>query len=312
MRRNLIRHISVGTALAVVAAAAAGAAFAASKAGHDRFTVRGGLPGLNGARDGGFGAFGGPGFGGRLPGRGPGFGGPGFGFVGPVFDLPERGFGGPGGGILAADLLTPAAAFLNITVTDLAADLKGGKTLAQEATAKGKKPADLIDAIVAAEKKVLDADVAAGWITSDQASSVLSGLTKQITGLVNDGPPVPATEHAGLLDTAATYLGLSVSDLQSKLKAGKTLADVTATVSGKTVEGLVAALEGPAKKELDVAVTAGKITQAQETTILSNITSRLTDLVNGKAGDKEAASVKGALLKLASLKGFSVKASTAG
>ena len=156
MRRNLIRQTSVGTALAVIAAAAAGAAFAAPKAGHDRFTVRGGLPGVNGVRNGGFGAFGGPGVFGRFPGGGPGFGGPGFGLGGPDFGGPGRGFDAPGGGILAADILTPAAAFLNIPATDLAADLKGGKTLAQEATAKGKKPADLIDAIVAAEKKILD------------------------------------------------------------------------------------------------------------------------------------------------------------
>jgi hypothetical protein len=52
------------------------------------------------------------------------------------------------------------------------------------------------------------------------------------------------------------------------------------------------------------------LTQAQETTILSNMTSRLTDLVNGKIGDKEAASVKQGLLKLAALKSFGLKAST--
>ena len=50
--------------------------------------------------------------------------------------------GGPGGGgILAFDALTPAAAFLNISVSTLTTDLAGGKTLAQEATAKGKTAA---------------------------------------------------------------------------------------------------------------------------------------------------------------------------
>ena len=57
-------------------------------------------------------------------------------------------------------------------------------------------------------------------------------------------------------------------------------------------------------------MTASKITQAQETTILSNMTARLTDLVNGKAGDQEANTVKKSLRKLAALKSFGLKAST--
>src|SRR5256885_17061802 len=113
MGRTFIRHVSLGTVVVVLAAAAATSAFAAS-------TARGHHCGPRG-----FGIMGGPGFG------GPGFGGPGFG--GP-------GFGGPrgGGGILAADVLTPAADYLGVPLSTLQSDLKGGKTLAQEATAKSK------------------------------------------------------------------------------------------------------------------------------------------------------------------------------
>jgi len=309
MRRTLIRQISVGTAVALVTAAAAGAAFAAARDGHGRFGPRGSV---NAFRAGGFGQPGGLfGFG-RLAGGGglggPGFGGPRF---GPGFDGP--GFGGPGGpgggGILAADILGPAATFLKISPSTLATDLKKGNTLAQEATANGKTASDLISAIVAAEKTILDTDVTAGWITSDQETSILGGLTKQITSLVNDGPPVPGTRPAGLLDTAATYFGKSVSELPTALKSGKTLAEIT-TTAGKTVDGLVAALEAPAKTNLDAAVTAGKITQAQETAILSNMTTHLTDLVNGKAGEHEANTVRKNLRKFASLRAFGLKAST--
>src|SRR6476659_9890213 len=70
---------------------------------------------------------------------------------------PGFGHHGGGGGILAADVLTPAADYLGVSLSTLQSDLKGGKTLAQEATAKGKTSSGLIDAIVAAEKKVLDA-----------------------------------------------------------------------------------------------------------------------------------------------------------
>jgi len=259
MSRTLIRRLSVGTAVVAVAAAAATSAFAASSNRGGHFGPRAGF---------------GPGFGfGIRGGFGPGFGGPGF-FGGG----PGGPHGGPGG-LLAADVLTPAASYLGVSASDLASDLKSGKTLAQEATAKGKTASGLIDAIVAAEKKVLDADNAAGWLTDAQETNVLSNLKDAITDLVNNGPPVPAGPRNGLLQTAATYLGISVSDLQADLKSGKTLAQ-EATAKGKTADGLVQALLAPLKTELDKRVTSGDITTAQETVILNRETTRLTDLVN--------------------------------
>ena len=159
--------------------------------------------------------------------------------------------GRTGGGILASDVLTPAAAFLGISVSTLASDLAGGKTLAQEATAKGKTASDLITAIVAAEKTNLDNEKAAGWITADQETNLVSSLTAEVTALVNNGPPVPPSGDKGAggpLQTAATFLGLSVSDLQTALKGGKTLAD-EATAQGKNVNDLITALEAPGKEE---------------------------------------------------------------
>jgi hypothetical protein len=250
MRRTFIRHVSLGTVVVALAAAAATSAFAASTARGHQFGPRG------------FGIMGGPGFG------GPGFGGPGFG--GPR---------GGGGGILAADVLTPAADYLGVSVSTLQSDLKGGKTLAQEAAAKSKTASGLVDAIVAAEKKVLDGENGAGWITDAQETNLLANIKDAVTDLVNNGPGVPAGAHVGLLQTAADYLGLSVSDLQADLKAGKSLAD-EAKAKGKTTDGLVQALLAPLKTDLDKRVTAGDLTAAQESAILSRETSHLTDLVN--------------------------------
>jgi hypothetical protein len=206
--------------------------------------------------------------------RGPG--GPGMRFA-----FGSGGPGGPGGaGVLASDVLTPAAAFLGISVSTLTSDLAGGKTLAQEATAKNKTPDDLISAIVAAQKTNLDNEKAAGWITADQETALLNAYKDAVTDLVNNGPPVPLGVMAGgPLQTAATFLGMSVSDLQTALKSGKSLADV-AKAQGKSVDDLVTALVAPAKKKLDQAVTDGKITSAQETTILNNLTTAVTDFVN--------------------------------
>ena len=150
MRRTLIRQISVGTAVAVVAAAAAGAAFAAPKAGHGRFGAAEGGPERTGS-------------GRRLRARRPGFGGRFAGRRSAASAVAGLGFGArfrrpgaarrPGGGILARRHPDPGGGVPEHLRWDLAADLKGGKTLAQEATAKGKTPADLIDAIVAARRR---------------------------------------------------------------------------------------------------------------------------------------------------------------
>ena len=86
------------------------------------------------------------------------------------------------------------------------------------------------------------------------------------------------------LDAAAAYLGLTSTVLQSDLQAGKTLAQVAGATSGKTVDGLIAALVAAEKTEWDAKVTAGTLTQAQETAMLPTLTQRFTDFVNGTGG----------------------------
>ncbi len=51
----------------------------------------------------------------------------------------------------------------------------------------------------------------------------------------------------------------------------------------KSVDGLVAALVADEKKELEAAVSAGRITAAEETQALADAKQRFTDLVSGKA-----------------------------
>ena len=274
MRRNFIRYVSVGTVVVALAAAMGVAALAASSNRGHQFGPRGGL---------------------TIHGFGPGFAF-GFGFPGG----PGLGVRVGGGGVTYADVLTPAADYLNVSLSTLQSDLKGGKTLAQEATAKNKTASGLIDAIVAAETKVLDAQKAAGWLTDAQETALLDNFKDQVTELVNNGPGVPPVglKNGGPLQTAADYLKISVSDLVADLKAGKTLAQ-EATAKGKTVDGLVQAMLDPLKTKLDKSVAAGDITAAQETTILNHATTVLTNLVNNTKPDKLQAGLRQAGLRLA-------------
>jgi hypothetical protein len=292
MRRTLVRPITVGVATALVAAAASGSALAAKANGHAGPRAQG-----IGFGTAGFGFGGGP---------GNGFGPPGFGSPGAGLGAGASGGVGPGANasVLGADILDPAASYLGISLSTLESDLAGGQTLSQLATAtSGKTTAGLISAIVASETTVLDAEKAAGWITATQESSLVTSFTSGVTGLVNNGPPVPpsgTSGSTGLLQTAATFLGVSLSTLQSDLQSGKTLADV-ATAQGDTAAALVTALEAPAKTKLDAAVTAGTITAAQETTILNQMTTRLTNIVNGTAGNTSLHAVRTDLALVAGL-----------
>jgi hypothetical protein len=97
------------------------------------------------------------------------------------------------------------------------------------------------------------------------------------------GPGRGFGHHAGPfggLDAAASYLSLTDAQLRTQLESGKSLADV-AKAQGKTVDGLVQALVNAAKKKIDAAVTAGRLTQTQADSILADLKSRVTDFVNG-------------------------------
>jgi hypothetical protein len=291
MLHSTKRGLFVGTVAVVVAALCSGSALAAR--GHGKFGARQaqGPFAIFGGQGPGLGkpGLGGPGARGFGPGFGPGFGGPMMGGPGMHHRGPGKGPGGPGG-LLAGAVLKTAAAHLEIPLATLQADLKAGKTLAQEATAKGKTVDGLIAALTKDAKENLDAAVAAGWLTQKQADAVLEKVTAAITDLVKNGPPVPAAKgakRAGPLETAATYLQMKVADLLTALKGGKTLAQVAADKS-KTVDGLVTALTADAKAKLDKAVADGNITQAQANALLSKLTQHVTNFVNGVRPGKDA------------------------
>ena len=140
----------------------------------------------------------------------------------------------------------------------------------------------------AALKKALenrvDAAVAAGSMTKAQGDALKAQIESQEYPLLA-GPGFgrhggPGGHGFGHLAAAATYLGLSATELQTQLAAGKSLADV-AKAQGKTVDGLVSALVADEKKELDAAVSSGRLTQAEADEMLGNAEQRFTDMVNG-------------------------------
>jgi hypothetical protein len=83
------------------------------------------------------------------------------------------------------------------------------------------------------------------------------------------------------LSAAASYLGLSQSELATQLRSGKTLAQIAAATPGKSAAGLVDALVAATTTKLDAAVKAGRLTPALEQTILAKLRAGVTALVDG-------------------------------
>ena len=85
-------------------------------------------------------------------------------------------------------------------------------------------------------------------------------------------------------DAAAAYLGKTAAQVQTDLAAGKTLAQIAAATSGKSTDGLIAALVTQEKTEIAAKVTAGALTQAQADAIIPTLTAHFTSFVNGTGG----------------------------
>jgi polyhydroxyalkanoate synthesis regulator phasin len=145
----------------------------------------------------------------------------------------------------------------------------------------GVEPSALSAALKKALENRVDEAVAAGRLTQAQGDELKQRIESGDVPLFG-GPGFGHHERGGLfggLDAAASYLGLTDAQLRTQLQSGKSLADV-AKAQGKSVDGLVQAIVDAAKKKIDAAVAAGRLTQSQADSILSGLKSQVTDFVN--------------------------------
>ena len=164
-----------------------------------------------------------------------------------------------------ANFLSTAATYIGVTEDALRTELGTGKSLADVAVAHGKTRDGLIAALTQA-------------------------ATAEITTLVDTKNPIPARPsgapgfgfriEGNSLAAAATYLGTTEADLRTKLQGGQTLAQIAAATSGKSRDGLIQALVADQTKNIDQAQKDGKITADQATQLKTNLTQRVTAMVD--------------------------------
>lgn len=180
--------------------------------------------------------------------------------------------GGAGAGVAATKMTQSPSAESKAVINDAA------KTL-------GIAPSKLSAALKKAFEDRIDAAVAAGRLMEQQGDELKQRIESGDFPLF--GPPAfgpgfgaPHPFFHGL-DAAATYLGLTEAQLESRINNGKTLAQI-AEAEGKSVDGLKAAMLKDARAKLDEAVKAGRLSKAEEQQVLKDLGQRIEDLVNGQ------------------------------
>jgi len=155
----------------------------------------------------------------------------------------------------------------------------------------GVEPSELTDALKEALKNRVDEAVESGRLTEEQGAElkerIESGETPLIApgfGRQGGGPGhfgFGHFGHAGKLDVAAEYLGLTEDELRERLRDGDTLAEI-AKAEGKPVDGLVDALVADATQRIDEAVENGRLTEERATELKDGLEARTQDRVDGE------------------------------
>jgi len=139
----------------------------------------------------------------------------------------------------------------------------------------------------------LSALVAKGTITQAQADAIVAAANAAKAAADELKPAKP--DRAATLALISTTIGVDSATIQKRLAAGETLA----AIAGAKKDALIAALVADETKRIDAAVTAGKLTAAQATTLKANLTAHVTEEVNetrplgGEGGDKGERGGKG-------------------
>jgi hypothetical protein len=173
--------------------------------------------------------------------------------------------------------------------------------LSSAAKQLGVAPNKLRDALGAAEDAQLDQAVKDGDLTQAQADAIkkMRQQSGRVLGIPHPGPPGgpgferhgfrgglragpgPGPGPGGELGAVAKALGISVDDLFSQLRSGKSLADV-AKAKGKSLDDVKKAAKDALSTQLDQAVKDGKLTRSQADDILAHESQELSDLGNGR------------------------------
>jgi polyhydroxyalkanoate synthesis regulator phasin len=156
------------------------------------------------------------------------------------------------------------------------------------------EPDDASEPLTKALEFLVDEAVDAGRLTEDEGERLKERLQSSELPLVVPGlERLPFGDRGfdlfergfGLLggildlDTAASYLGLTESELREELEDGKSLAEI-AREQDKSVDGLVEELVDAAERRIDDAVADGRLAEDRATRLKDGLEERIRNRVD--------------------------------
>lgn len=206
--------------------------------------------------------------------------------------------GGSGHGLFKAAVRTNAdiQKLLGLTSDELSTQLKAGKSLATIAGEKNVPVQSVIDLAAKAITAELDLQLKEAKITQTQYDTLKANISTHATDIVNGtsiGGKMGRGGHDGglgrtnILDDAAlaTLLGMTTDELETEVKAGKSLA----TIAGEKNVAIQTVIDQVTKSltaDLTEKLADGKLTQAQVDEKKATLTDKATKLVNGTFMDR--------------------------
>jgi len=200
------------------------------------------------------------------------------------------GFAGAGPAARTQDLQQVANA-IGISVAQLQTEMSAGKAIAAIATEHKVAASTVISTLVADENTEIDAAVTSGQLTPAQATQMKSQTAQRVTAVVNGTEPArgrggPGGPGGGTRaedqQIVAGAIGITTTQLQTELTAGKTIASI-ATEHNVTAAKVINAWVASENTEIDQRVSSGQVTAAQGAQMKTTTVQRVTDEVNGTA-----------------------------
>lgn len=111
-----------------------------------------------------------------------------------------------------------------------------------------------------------------GTITQSQADAI----AKAASELRGSAMEMKKSYRDSLDAVISSTLGISLDTVKTRMKAGETLAQI----AGSKKDALIAALVAEINKQIDAAVTAGKLSATQASAEKAKTTERVTNMVN--------------------------------
>ena len=134
---------------------------------------------------------------------------------------------------------------------------------------------------------VLSGLVTKGTITQAQSDAIVAALNAARAGqpapTINGGQELGGPRGAGIAKDQSVILstlGITAETLQADRAAGQSLA----TIAGSKTQALINALVAAETTQINAQVTAGRITQAQATQMISGLLTHVTAQVNAVPG----------------------------